>query len=416
MEKPVEDGKTNNSIVHTQQQHNGKCSNFQYILVLPFLLGLKAKAAKIPGREQFQCIHEFEIDSSIHWNYHSVSNSIDVAFKKSNANPNAWIAWAINPTSTGMVGSQAFVAFRKSDGAITAYTSPVNSYGTRLEEGKLSFQVDALSATFQKDAIILFATFRLPENSSRVNHVWQEGSVSDDVPLIHALSASNVKSFGQLDFLSGKVSDHAASHNSRILIGKVHGILNGIGWGILMPIGVMLARYLKAFDNASPMWFHLHRALQILAYFIGTAGFGLGIYMRNYSHVHGYTGITIFSLATVQIFLAVFLRPNKDHNNRIFWNIFHYMVGYGIIGLSIFNMFKGFSIHNSFKMWRNVYFGLMVCLGCIIVILEAVTWVLVCKRKMKNMEVEDSEKASDVSQQDKEIPQMRDIKIQEVAG
>ncbi|KAF7815958.1 cytochrome b561 and DOMON domain-containing protein [Senna tora] len=309
---------------------------------------------KFSNNAKFSACNDLPVlDSSIHWNYHSASNSIDVAFKKNNANPNAWIAWAINPTSTGMVGSQAFVAFRKSDGAITAYTSPVNSYGTRLEEGKLSFQVDCCFCHLRERRHYMFATFRLAENSSRVNHVWQEGSVSDDVPIIHALSASNVKSFGQLDFLSG----------------KVHGILNGIGWGILMPIGVMLARYLKAFDNASPMWFHLHRALQILAYFIGTAGFGLGIYMRNYSHVHGYTGITIFSLATAQIFLAVFLRPNKDHKNRIFWNIFHYIVG-------------------------------------ITVILEVVTWVLVCKRKMKNMEVEDSEKCSVKSEEhkDEEIP------------
>ncbi|KAF7815957.1 cytochrome b561 and DOMON domain-containing protein [Senna tora] len=281
------------------------------------------------------------LDSSIHWNYHYASNSIDVAFKKNNANPNAWIAWAINPTSTGMVGSQAFVAFRKSDGAITAYTSPVNSYGTRLEEGKLSFQVDAVSASFQKDAIILFATFRLAENSSRVNHVWQEGSVSDNVPLIHALSASNVKSFGQLDFISGKVSDDPHSHNSRILIGRVHGILNGIGWGILMPIGVMLARYLKAFNNVSPMWFHLHRALQILAYFIGTAAQNLP---------------------------CCILRPNKDHKNRIFWNIFHYIVGYGIM---------------YYRDARSCYLG------------------LVCKRKMKNMEVEDSEKCSVKSEEHK---------------
>ncbi|KAK4268239.1 hypothetical protein QN277_024923 [Acacia crassicarpa] len=333
------------------------------------------------------------LDSSLHWTYHSSSNSIDVAFKKNNANHKRWIAWAINPTSTGMVGSQAFVAFQKSDGTMAAYTSPITSYGTTLEEGSLSFEVHEVSASFEDGTMILYASFQLPGNPKLVNHVWQEGLVSDDDScLSHALSGDNFKSFGRVDFLTGKVSDRDPhKQNSKILLRKVHGILNGIGWGILMPTGAIMGRYLKRLEATGSTWFRLHRACQILAYIIGTIGFALGIFLSGpslsslspYAFVHASIGIAVFVSATVQVLAAIFLRPDKHHRARIFWNIFHYVVGYGVIFLSVFNMFRGFSLSNPYHSWKNAYFGVIVSLGCVALILEAITWFFFCKRRNK---------------------------------
>lgn len=41
---------------------------------------------------------------------------------------------------------------------------------------------------------------------------------------------------------------------------QVHGILMVVGFGILVPIGVLVARTLKPLD---PLWFHLHRIIQV---------------------------------------------------------------------------------------------------------------------------------------------------------
>ncbi|KAI9079192.1 hypothetical protein K1719_038797 [Acacia pycnantha] len=179
---------------------------------------------QFPNTTKFSACNDLPVlDSSLHWTYHSSSNSIDVAFKKNKASYKSWIAWAINPTSTGMVGSQAFVAFQKSDGTMASYTSPITSYGTTLEEGGLSFEVLGVSASFEDGTMILYASFQLPGNSKLVNHVWQEGPVSDDDSLrSHAFSGANLKSVGHIDFLTGKVSDREASpQNSKILIRKV---------------------------------------------------------------------------------------------------------------------------------------------------------------------------------------------------
>ncbi|KAI9115668.1 hypothetical protein K1719_013337 [Acacia pycnantha] len=285
------------------------------------------------------------LDSSLYWTYHSSSNSVDVAFKKNNADRKSWIAWAVNPTSTGMVGSQAFVAFQKSDGTMTAYPSPVTSYDTTLEERSLNFEVYGVSASFEDGTMILYASFKLPGNSKLVNHVWQEGPVSDDdSPLSHAF---------WIDWI----------------------YLNLVCPG----------------SRTGSTWFHLHRACQILAYIIGTAGFSLGIFLSNPSlsslspsgFVHASIGIAVFVSATVQVLAAIFLRPDKHHKLRTFWNIFHYVIGYGVIVLSIINMFRGFSVSNTSRSWRNAYFCVIVSLGCVALTLEVITWFLAFKRRNK---------------------------------
>jgi len=165
------------------------------------------------------------LNCSIHWNYHSVSNSIDLAFRNNNAKHNTWISWGINPTSSpGMVGTQAFVAFQKSDGTMVAYTSPVTSYATILPRGTLTFPVHSVSGSFHDGVMVLLASFDLPGNSTTsFNHVWQVGSIShDDVPMAHALSGDNLKSFGQINFFTANVSHNPPPlRNSRITIRKV---------------------------------------------------------------------------------------------------------------------------------------------------------------------------------------------------
>ncbi|KAF1882156.1 hypothetical protein Lal_00038800, partial [Lupinus albus] len=47
-------------------------------------------------------------------------------------------------------------------------------------------------------------------------------------------------------------------------------------------------------------------------------------------------------LSSIKVLFALLLRPNKDHKIRIYWSIYHYMIRYTTIIISIFNIFKGF--------------------------------------------------------------------------
>lgn len=78
---------------------------------------------------------------------------------------------------------------------------------------------------------------------------------------------------------------------------------------------------------------------------------------------------------------ALFLRPKKDHKYRIYWNVYHHLVGYAVIVLSIINVFKGLDILDPHKKWRTAYITVISILGGIAVVLEVITWAIVLRRR-----------------------------------
>ncbi|PON43083.1 DOMON domain containing protein [Trema orientale] len=56
------------------------------------------------------------------------NSTISVAFIAPPPKPGGWVAWALNPTSNGMMGSQALVGLRHSDGSVSAQAYNIDSY------------------------------------------------------------------------------------------------------------------------------------------------------------------------------------------------------------------------------------------------------------------------------------------------
>ncbi|KAH8480151.1 hypothetical protein H0E87_030405 [Populus deltoides] len=348
-------------------------------------------AYKFSNNKQFSSCSDLPVlSSSLHWNYHPLSSRVEVAFRHIGVTDRRWIAWAINPTSGGMIGSQAIVSFQRTDGSLAVYTSPITSYGPRLEQGNLSFPVSDLSATNQNNEMIIYASLELQGNISTVNHLWQVGSMSENTPMMHnvAPSSPNVKSMGSLDFLSGRIK---ATRSSSTTLKNVHGILNTVSWGILMPVGAVIARYLKRFESAGPLWFYLHVTVQLLAYILGgLSGFGTGIFLGIRSHgiehsCHKIIGIVLFCLATAQVFGGL-VRPDKDSKYRPFFNWFHFLAGCSTLILSIFNIYKGFDILHAARFWRLTYSGMILTLLLVMLLLKICTrWCLpITKCSMSN--------------------------------
>ena len=61
--------------------------------------------------------------------------------------------------------------------------------------------------------------------------------------------------------------------------------------------------------------------------------------------------------------------------------MYHHAVGYTVIALSIVNIFKGFDILDPAKKWKRAYIGVIIFLAAVAAILEALTWIIVLKRK-----------------------------------
>ncbi|XP_071697589.1 cytochrome b561 and DOMON domain-containing protein At3g25290-like [Rutidosis leptorrhynchoides] len=349
---------------------------------------LTCTTQKFTNNKQYNHCNDLpHIKSYIHWSLsQSTNTTLSIAFFAEPATPSGWISWAINPTGYGMAGSQALLAFKSSNGSMVVKTYNISSYSD-INEGMLAFDVMDKRGEFSDGLMKIFATVVLPgKNVTVVNQVWQVGpSVSEDgVPVKHAFQPANLAAKGRLDLLSGGTSGSDTA-GSGIKKRNIHGILNAVSWGTLFPIGIIIARYLRTFPSADPAWFYLHALCQVSAYAIGVAGWGTGLKLGSESKgitfsAHRNIGITLFSLATVQVF-ALFLRPNKDHKFRFYWNIYHHGIGYAILVLGIINVFKGLDILLPDNKWKSAYIIVISALGVIALLLEIITWIVIFKKK-----------------------------------
>ncbi|XP_011024578.1 PREDICTED: cytochrome b561 and DOMON domain-containing protein At3g25290 [Populus euphratica] len=337
------------------------------------------------------CLDLPTLSSYLHFTYDAANSTLSVAFFASPAKSSGWISWAINPKVPAMGGAQALVAFKDSKGVMSAKTYNIStSTPYSVVQSKLAFDVWDTRAEEESGVMRIFAKIKVPPElaaKGTLNQVWQVGSIVDaakGVLTIHDMGAPNLNSKGTLDLNGGK-SVSSGGLDSRTKRKNIHGVLNAVSWGILFPLGVLIARYLRTFPSADPAWFYLHVFCQVSAYAIGVAGWATGIKLGNESKgvqfsLHRNIGIALFALATVQIF-ALFLRPKKDHKYRFYWNIYHHGVGYAILILGILNVFKGLDILQPGDKWRTTYIIVIAVLGGIAALLELITWIVVLRRK-----------------------------------
>ncbi|KAJ0804065.1 putative cytochrome b561/ferric reductase transmembrane [Helianthus annuus] len=74
----------------------------------------------------------------------------------------------------------------------------------------------------------------------------------------------------------------------------------------MMPLGAIMARYVRVFESLDPAWFYLHVTCQTSAYIIGVAGWATGIRLGSQSPgiqftTHRIIGIILFCVATLQV-------------------------------------------------------------------------------------------------------------------
>lgn len=107
-----------------------------------------------------------------------------------------------------------------------------------------------------------------------------------------------------------------------------------------MPMGAVIARYLKVFKSADPAWFYLHVACQTSAYIVGVAGFATGIKLGSDSpsityDKHRNIGITLFCMGTLQVLpytmSCVFVSPTISMFFPFFILIKHSAYLYGSV-------------------------------------------------------------------------------------
>lgn len=126
---------------------------------------------------------------------------------------------------------------------------------------------------------------------------------------------------------------------------RAHGALMLIGWGWLLPSGVIIAKFFRHRPNA--LWYQIHRACQTIGLLCSIAGFIIAI--RNFdvfgakgeiTFQHGVMGATTMALGLFQPINAL-LRPHPNEEGqetnifRTIWEILHKGIGYGTLLLAV---------------------------------------------------------------------------------
>ncbi|KAF7151626.1 hypothetical protein RHSIM_Rhsim02G0092400 [Rhododendron simsii] len=127
-----------------------------------------------------------------------------------------------------MVGTQAIVAYTKPNGTMAVFTSPVNSYGTQLQEGNLSFPVSDLSASFLDNQMVIYAVIELPEKlpvlvmfgktTSLRKYTWNASSFWESSP-VDGHSQSFIRTslgISQRDFKKPTQDDTLSTKHSKL--------------------------------------------------------------------------------------------------------------------------------------------------------------------------------------------------------
>lgn len=218
----------------------------------------------------------------------------------------------------------------------------------------VSFQIDFSRSTPQPK-FLLMAYGKLAANGSLNEH--------DD------------RTYYDADFVSGTVAGKSeASENDRK--SKIHGAIQIMGWGVMLPVGALIARYARSFD---PAWFYIHITFQLIGFacIIGGIVTGLGLvkdFPSDKLDAHRGLGFFIFGLAVLQI-MALVLRPKVDAKVRRYWNWYHGGVGRLAIFLAVVNVFLGISMaehtENSFKV---AYIAILSIEFLAFIILEVLYW------------------------------------------
>lgn len=93
----------------------------------------------------------------------------------------------------------------------------------------------------------------------------------------------------------------------------LHGILMGVAWAVLMPIGVGCS-LLRSLLPVRLVWFQLHRIANTAAFLLQTAAFGVAVYMTSqdndghFQGTHKIVGLAVYLASFAQV-LSGFLRP-----------------------------------------------------------------------------------------------------------
>jgi uncharacterized membrane protein len=206
-----------------------------------------------------------------------------------------------------------------------------------------------LTATFEinvKDTPITLAARRrraLLQSSAQLQSgpvalLYARGSSTDGELVEHGSKGSASIDFEEDGAVAGAAAEVEAAQEPSLA--RVHGWFMAACFGLLMPLGIGVARVGK---KAEPWWYYSHIALQLTAAGLMVAGCVMGFLIRGGSSrfsTHRALGITLIVALATQMLLGI-ARPGKASHLRRTWNLAHWWNGRAVLAIGIANVYVG---------------------------------------------------------------------------
>ncbi|BBN17540.1 hypothetical protein MPTK1_7g15400 [Marchantia polymorpha subsp. ruderalis] len=303
------------------------------------------------------------------------SNASTLSIVLSAARENRWYAIGFSK-SGAMVGSSAMIAWV--DATTGAATIKQFFLGAKSSSGvKIDSQMK-LASTPQAfvTSDTMYMAFQIDKLASTGvffdSQLYAFGMVGD-IPTRDVLLQHEQDSTATFDYATGTAV--VTSGGDPASLRRNHGVLNIFGWGILLPVGAIIARYCRQWD---PAWYYLHVGLQISGFVLIIASLVMGVQLADQlvdSNIgtHRALGIFVFVLATMQV-SAVLVRPKKDAKIRRYWNFYHHWAGRLALVVAAVNIFVGIDVASGGRKWKASYGLVLVIELVLLLVLEALSW------------------------------------------
>lgn len=196
-------------------------------------------------------------------------------------------------------------------------------------------------------------------------------------PVHHRLTLHNDKTVIYMDLSAGKEDSGAVSTVASNILStrKTHGVLALLGWGLVLPVGAIVARY---FRHVDPLWYYFHVVLQFIGFLMVVAAVAVGrlLYGRLHANVAAHRGIGFFALVlSILQVLAFFVRPHMGSKKRMYWNLYHHWFGRIALLLGAVNIVLGIHYANAGNEWKIGYGFLLGTILVLCLVLEALLWI-----------------------------------------
>jgi len=260
---------------------------------------------------------------------------------------NGWIAFGFSPGS-GMVGSTVVLASATIDGGVFWLNS-------KSVEG---VQPTDVVDPFDADSIEYESSDGW--STIRVRTVPNSVDIESDASLLAAYHkqtsdlAQHEPSDRQAFIVNFESGDVQASDDSIKGDHEAHGILMGIAWAFLIPLGAFVAAFGKprkkkikgdpsvVQEKTSSLWFIAHICLQLVGLVLTIPGTIIAFvnFDTRSDLAHRQIGIAVIAIGFFQPVNAAF-KPRPEAKLRSVWTFIHVWVGRGVVVLGIVNVYLG---------------------------------------------------------------------------